>query len=367
MKAAVLREKGGSLEIEDLVKPVPKSQEVLVKVRACGVCHTDLHIMKGEVNFPVPCVLGHEVSGTVESVGPGVEAFQKGQSIVSPFIMPCGTCRFCKQGRDDLCENFFKLNRLKGTLYDGTTRLYRPDGSPVAMYSMGGLAEYAVVPATSVFPLPASLDPEAACTLGCAAFTAYGAVKNQAALQQGESVAVVAAGGVGMNMIQLSKAFGASTIIALDVADEKLQAAREAGATHTINSRNTDPVSEAMKITGNQGVDVAFEALGRPETVTLAYNIVGDGGRVVVVGIAPQNQSAQIEITRLVRRGIKITGSFGARTRRDMPEVIKLAVEGKINLRKNVTRRYHLEEAGQAYAALARGEVTGRAIVTMGS
>jgi succinate semialdehyde reductase (NADPH) len=365
MKAAVLKEKGRPLEIEDIKKPVPKNREVLVKVTACGVCHTDLHVMKGEVNFPTPCVLGHEISGTIESVGPEVEGFKKGESVVSPFIMPCGTCRFCLAGRDDLCENFFNLNRLRGTLYDGETRLFRQDGSPLWMYSMGGLAEYAVVPATSVFRLPASLDPEAACTLGCAVFTAYGAVKNQADLQRGESVAVVAVGGVGMNMIQLSKAFGAATIIAVDVADNKLQAAMDAGATHVINSLKTDPVIELMRLTEKKGVDVAFEALGRPATVTQAFNLVGDGGRVVVVGIAPQNQAAQVEITRLVRRGIRLIGSYGARTRRDMPEVIKLAEQGKLNVQRAVTRRYPLEQAGDAYSALDRGEVVGRAIITM--
>jgi S-(hydroxymethyl)glutathione dehydrogenase/alcohol dehydrogenase len=365
MKAVVLKEKGGNLEVEEIRKPVPKNREVLVKVTACGVCHTDLHVMKGEVNFPMPCVLGHEISGIIESVGPDVVGIRTGESVVSPFIMPCGTCRFCAVGRDDLCENFFRLNRLRGTLYDGETRLFRDDGTPLWMYSMGGLAEYAVIPATSVFRLPASLDSEAACTLGCAVFTAYGAVKNQAGLEKGESVAVVAVGGVGMNMIQLSKAFGAKTIIAVDVADGKLEAAKAAGATHVVNSSNADPVKEVMRLTDNQGVDVSFEALGRPATVTQAFNLVADGGRVVVVGIAPQNQAAQVEITRLVRRGIRLIGSYGARTRRDMPEIISLAEQGRLDVRRTVTRRYRLEEAGEAYSALNRGEIIGRAIITM--
>lgn len=365
MKAAVLREKGGSLIIEDIAKPVPRNREVLVRVTACGVCHTDLHVMKGEVNFPTPCVLGHEISGIIESVGPEVTGLKLGESVVSPFIMPCGNCRFCLAGRDDLCENFFNQNRLRGTLYDGETRLFRQDGTPLWMYSMGGLAEYAVVPATSVFGLPASLDAEAACTLGCAVFTAYGAVKNQAALQKGETVAVVATGGVGMNMVQLAKVFGAEMIIGIDIADSKLQTATTAGATHTINSLKTNAVNEVMKLTNNRGVDVAFEALGRPATVTQAFNLVADGGRVVVVGIAPQNQAAQVEITRLVRRGIRLIGSYGARTRRDMPEIVSLAERGRLDVKKTVTRRYRLEEAGEAYSALDRGEVVGRSIVTM--
>src|SRR5215204_3138440 len=154
MRAAVLHAAGGSMTIEQVPVPKPRAGEVLVKVAACGVCHTDLHVIKGEVAFPMPCVLGHEISGTVEALGPNVQGPQPGTRVVAAFIMPCGACRFCAQGRDDLCETFFALNRLKGTLYDGETRLARGDGSPLWMYSMAGLAEYAVVPATDAFELP---------------------------------------------------------------------------------------------------------------------------------------------------------------------------------------------------------------------
>ncbi len=151
MKAAVWRGDSPALTIEELEKPTPLRGEVLVEVAACGVCHTDLHVLKSEVAFPAPAVLGHEVSGTVAAVGPDVDSVAVGDRVVCSFIMPCGTCRHCVRGYEDLCETFFAYNRLKGTLYDGTTRLARKDGSPVWMYSMGGLAEYCVVPATDVF------------------------------------------------------------------------------------------------------------------------------------------------------------------------------------------------------------------------
>jgi D-arabinose 1-dehydrogenase-like Zn-dependent alcohol dehydrogenase len=154
MLAAVLDTIGATMSIEELARPRPKAGEVLVAVAACGVCHTDLHVMKGEVAFPAPCVLGHEVSGTVAELGPAVAGLTIGQRVACSFIMPCGTCRHCVRGREDVCEKFFAYNRLAGTLYDGTSRLARPDGSPIAMYSMGGLAQFAVVPATAVFPLP---------------------------------------------------------------------------------------------------------------------------------------------------------------------------------------------------------------------
>src|SRR2546422_294165 len=145
MKAAVLSQVGGRLTLEEIPRPSPKASEVLIKVAACGVCHTDLHVIKGEVAFPMPCVLGHEISGTVAELGSGVAGLALGERVVCSFIIPCGSCDYCERGRDDLCETFFAYNRLKGTLYDGETRLYASDGSPIWMYSMGGLAEYAVV------------------------------------------------------------------------------------------------------------------------------------------------------------------------------------------------------------------------------
>ena len=365
MKAAVLRAAGSPLTIEEIPRPEPRASEVLVRVRACGVCHTDLHVMKGEVAFPMPCVLGHEISGSIAALGPGVAGFSLGQRVVCSFVMPCGSCYYCARGRDDLCETFFAQNRLKGTLYDGETRLRDSGGSPIWMYSMGGLAEYAVVPATDVFLLPDELPFEESSVLGCAMFTAYGAIRNGAELRGGESVAVVATGGVGSNIIQIARAFGASPIIAIDIRDDKLAATRELGATHAIDGRSGDIVERVRAITGGRGVDVAFEALGRAETFVQALSIVRDGGRAVIVGIAPAGVTAPIEITRIVRRGIRIIGSYGARTRTDLPEVIKLARHGAIDVARSVTRRYPLDRVAEAYAALNAGEIIGRAIIVV--
>lgn len=356
---------GAPLTVVDIPRPSPRDGEVLVKVSACGVCHTDLHVIKGEVAFPMPCVLGHEVSGTVAELGSGVAGLAIGEPVVCSFIIPCGSCYYCERGRDDLCETFFAYNRLKGMLYDGETRLYAPDGSPIWMYSMGGLAEYAVVPVADVFPLPDALPLAESAILGCAIFTAYGAARNGADLQRGESVAIVATGGVGSNLIQIARAFGAWPIIAIDVRDDKLAAASDLGATHTINGKTEDVVQRVREITDGRGVDVAFEALGRPETFVQATSIVRDGGRAVMVGIAPTGVTAPIEITRLVRRGIRIIGSYGARTRVDLPAVIALARAGAIDVSRSITRRYPLGQVADAYAALNAGEIIGRAIVIM--
>jgi succinate semialdehyde reductase (NADPH) len=366
MLAAVLPAAGMPLEMERIPVPRPRRGEILVKVAACGVCHTDLHVIKGEVAFPTPAVLGHEISGTVVELGEGVTGPATGSRVIGTFIMPCGSCPACMRGRDDICEPFFSFNRLRGTLYDGETRLFRPDGSPLAMYSMGGLAEYAVVPATAIFELPASVALEEAAVLGCAALTAYGAVTHGADLRAGERVAVVATGGVGSLIVQFARAYGAQQVIAVDVNADKLAAVRALGATETIDASQEDAVARVLELTGG-GVDVAFEALGREQTFLQALDMLADSGRLVAVGITPVGVRTPIDITRIVRRCLHITGSYGGRPRSDMPRLLQMIDRGILRPHESVSRRFALEEAPEAYATLDRGEIVGRAVVVMPS
>ena len=364
MKAAILNDINQPMTVEDLPTPSPRAGEVLLRIAATGVCHTDLHVMKGEVAFPTPCVLGHETSGTVEAIGDGVTNVAVGDRVVCSFIMPCGSCAYCRRGRDDMCETFFAYNRLKGQLYDGTTRLARPDGYPVWMYSMGALAEYAVTPASSVFRLPDGLSLQESAIIGCSVFTAFGAIRNQAELHMGESAAVFAVGGVGTNVVQIAAAVGASPLIAVDLDDDKLELARSFGATHTVNAGKEDAAERIREITGGQGVDAAFEALGRPQTVQQAFQSVADGGRVVMIGIASAGETVPLEITRIVRRGIRIMGSYGARAGTDMTQILNLVERGVVDVSpKIITRRYGIEQVNDAYDALGRGEVVGRALI----
>jgi S-(hydroxymethyl)glutathione dehydrogenase/alcohol dehydrogenase len=364
MLAAVLPAPGEPLQIEEIPVPRPRRGELLVKVAACGVCHTDLHVLKGEVAFPTPAVLGHEIAGTVVELGESVEGFEPGDRMVGSFIMPCGTCPACLAARDDLCGPFFAFNRLRGTLYDGETRLARADGSPLAMYSMGGLAEYSVLPATGAFSLPTALPFEESAVLGCAALTAFGAVRHGAELRLGERVVVVGTGGVGSLVVQFARAYGALQVVAVDVSAPKLEAARDLGATDLVDASLGDPVEQVLAATGG-GADATFEVLGRPETFVQALGMLRDGGRLVAVGIAPVGDVASVEITRLVRRGLRIVGSYGGRPRTDMPRLLSLVEQGVLRPADAVTRRFALEQADEAYRALDAREIVGRAIVRM--
>lgn len=365
MRAVIWDGPGTPMTVEEVPVPRPGAGEALVRVAATGVCHTDLHVIKGEVAFPAPGVLGHEISGHVEALGAGVEGLAIGDRVVGAFIMPCGTCRQCEAGRDDMCEPFFVQNRLQGNLFDGTSRLTRADGSRLSMYSMAGLAEYAVVPVTGLTHLPEGLPLEESAVLGCAAFTAYGALARADGDLSGRSVAVVAVGGVGSSIIQFARHLGADPIIAVDVDDAKLEAARSLGATCTVNSTTTDVREAVLEATEGAGAELVLEVLGRPETVELGFSLLRDGGQLVVVGIAAGTATAAIPITAMVRRGLTITGSYGARTRRDLPEVVRLAEEGAFDVQRAVTRRFTLDQAPEAYALLDAGQIQGRSIIVM--
>jgi succinate semialdehyde reductase (NADPH) len=365
MRAAVVRERSGPFRVEQLRDPTPGAGEVLVDVAACGVCHTDLHIHDGSVPFPLPCVLGHEISGTVRALGAGVNDLRVGQRVAGAFIMPCGSCAMCIAGREELCEPFFAHNRLNGTLYDGRTRLFDGDGEPVWMYSMGGLSELAVSPERGLAGLPDELDLVDSAIFGCALMTAYGAVAQVGRLQPGESVAVFGAGGVGGSIVQLARALGAGRILSIDLDDAKLALARSLGATDTINATTDDPVAAVREMTEGAGVDLACEAIGRPQTFRQATEAVADGGRCVMVGIAPVGITAEIEITRLVRRKLQVLGSFGGRPRHDLPALMELAVNGQLQLDNAIGERFSLDQTDEAYRRLARGEIAGRAVIQM--
>lgn len=362
MRAAILRSPGKPLEIAEIQDPRPRRGEVLVRVRSAGVCHTDLHVIRGDIPFPTPAVLGHEVAGVVEEVGDGVEDLRPGDRVVGAFIMPCGRCFYCRMGREDLCESFYKLNRLQGLYYDGDTRLRDRAGNKIYMYSMAAHAELSVIPETAVFKLPANLSLEASAVIGCAMMTAYGACKN-ALLRPSETVAVFGIGGVGSSVVQIASRVFRARVIAVDVVEAKLEHARSLGAEHVVNPLREDPVKRILELTEGRGVDASFEAVGTPATVEQAIRCVRAGGRAVVIGLSTREAVASFQINYLVRRGIHVIGSYGARPGADVPEILDLTSRGVIDVESIAVQRFKLEEINEALAKLERGEIRGRALV----
>jgi succinate semialdehyde reductase (NADPH) len=365
MRAAVVRQPSGPFVVEHVRDPEPATGEILVRVAACGVCHTDLHVQDGSVTFPFPCVLGHEVSGIVAGIGPGVHDLAVGDRVACGFIMPCGACRSCRAGREELCEPFFSHNRLNGTLYDGSTRLFDAAGEPLAMYSMAGLGELAVMPQLAAARLPDELALVDSAIFGCAMLTAFGAARHVADLRPGETIAIVGAGGIGLSLVQVALALGVERVIAVDLAADKLEAARRAGATDAVDGSAGDPVTAVRALTDGRGADVVFEAIGLPSTFRQATEMVADGGRCVMIGLAPVGRVGEVEITRLVRRKLRLLGSFGGRPRTDLTELMQMAVDGRLDLASAISRRFSLEDTDAAYGMLGRGEIVGRAIIEM--
>lgn len=353
MKAAVLYKYNEPLKIEDNVKiDSPKTGEVKIKIVATGLCHSDVNVFEGKTPVPPPVVAGHEIAGIVEEIGPGVTRVKPGDRVVSAFIHPCGKCRMCASGHENLCETFSQV-RLKGVMMDGTTRL-SIDGQPVRTFLGGGFAEYAIVGENALTVVPQDMDLEKVAVLGCAGLTGYGAV-NSAKIEPGETVAVIGVGGVGLSVIQLLKASGAGRVIAVGTRKWKLEKAMELGATDVVNSKETD-AANAIKSLTNGGADVVIEAGGNEETIRIAMESVRIGGRVVLIGLPPVNAMIPFRVASIVRGGITIIGNYGGRPRVDMPRLLELIRLGKFDPTKLVTGKFKLEEINEAVKLLNQGE-----------
>ncbi|MEM0468196.1 MAG: alcohol dehydrogenase catalytic domain-containing protein [Pyrobaculum sp.] len=331
MRAVVFKAPGQPLELAEVPVPTLKEGEVLVRVAATGVCHTDLHILDGEfLTPPEGFILGHEVSGWVEELGPGCE-LTRGTPVVVSWIVPCGKCRWCIRGRENYCPH--AISKMPGLL--GLD---------------GGHAEFMAVPETAVFPIPPGVDVYTAAAVACAYGTAYRALK-EANVGPGVSIVVVGAGGVGLAAVELANALGAYPIVAIDIRDAALARAKEMGATHVLDARDPGLTTKIREIT-QLGADVVYETKPNPD-LSIALEVVRRGGVVVVTGLGLGG--VQIPTAHLVMNGIKIIGSLGYRPRSDIPELLALAAAGKINPAKLISHRYRPEEINQAYSNLRRG------------
>lgn len=331
MKAAVFYGAHQPLKVEEYPDPRPGPGEVLVRVAACGVCHTDLHYLDhGVPTFKKPpLILGHEASGTVEAVGEGVSEFKAGDRVLLPAVLSCGRCFFCRTGRENICQSMVMV----GNHVDGA------------------YAEYISAPAKDLFRLPEEIPLEEGSIIADAITTPYHAVKNRARVKPGDTVVVLGCGGVGLNVVQVAAAVG-GVVIAVDILDQKLEWARRLGAAETINAQAEDVPRKVRQLTGG-GADIAIEAIGKPATMEQAFASLRTGGRLVIVGYSDQNMA--LNAARTMFREMEVVGSLGCRPV-DYPKVIELARLGKIKVAPLVTARFPLEGINEAFDLLRRGE-----------
>ncbi|MEM2227390.1 MAG: zinc-binding dehydrogenase [Candidatus Bathyarchaeia archaeon] len=350
MQAAVFT--GKEVEVWDELKiDELKAGEVLIKVISSGICHTDVNVIKGRVFVPTPVILGHEVYGVVENIGEGVTRVKPGDYVVAAFIYPCGKCKQCLSGFENLCENSIKA-RAKGVMLDGTTRIKK--NNKEIYVRNGGWAQYMVAPTENcVVPLPPELRIYEIPILGCAFFTSYGAIFNTAKVTAMDRVAIFGVGGVGLPTIKFASIANAAEIIAIDIVEQKLQKAKTMGATLTINSKEEDPIKVIKEVTNGEGVDIAIEAVGNKATIRQAIDSVRVGGKVVLVGMGA---IAEFEVNNVVIRGVKVLGHYGARPRIDIPNIIRLIRKKLIDPKEFVTHKFKLNEVKQAIHVLETGE-----------
>ena len=359
--AAVLYDVNKPYSVEAVELDPPKRGEVLIKVGAAGVCRSDLHFQKGEATIALPAVLGHEGSGTVQSVGEGVTMVKPGDRVILSFVPNCGHCASCESGQPHLCDEHA---RTTGKLFDNTSRLHTQSGQDCAqMGKVGCFAEYSVVPEQGCIPAPASLDFPEMALIGCSVTTGVGAAVFNARVHPGSSVAVIGCGGVGLNVIQGARIAGATTIIAVDVKDSALAFAKKFGATHTVNARTENAVARVQALTGG-GVHYAFEAYGAGATTKLAVDILRKRGTAVIVGISPNGDTAALEPVVLTRGEKTITGCYygSAHPRQDMPRIAAWAESGRLDVAGLVTRRYALADINRAYEDIDT-DLVGRGVI----
>jgi S-(hydroxymethyl)glutathione dehydrogenase/alcohol dehydrogenase len=351
MKAAIFHGAHQALTVEDVDIDDPLDDEVLVRVVASGVCHSDLHFVDGFYEFPAPAILGHEAAGIVEKVGPNVNEFKPGDHVIACLSVFCGHCDYCLTGKTNLCSA--RPVRAK----DVPARL-NWQGQPVAQFAnLSAYAEKMLVHRNAIVKVRDDMPFEGAALIGCGVTTGVGAALNTARVEPGSMVAVFGCGGVGLSAIQGARIAGARMIIAVDVHDHKLETAYELGATHTINAKTKDPVKEILELTGG-GVDYSFEAIGLKTAAEQCFESLRAGGTATIIGMIPVGQKIELEGSVFLREK-KIQGSsMGSnRFKVDMPKYVDFYMQGRLKLDEMITRRLKLEDVNEAFRAMKAGEV----------
>ncbi len=355
MKAAVLYEVNTPLKIEELTLDEPQANEVLVKIQAVGLCHSDLHFMKGEMPQPLPFVPGHEGAGVVEKVGPGVTTLKPGDHVITMVTFNCGKCHYCYKGQPAWCVENLPI-QMMATLPYGGIRLHKGDQAIHHLFGLACYAEKVVVHERSAVKIRDDAPLEVACLLGCGTSTGISTVLNTAGVKAGESIAIFGCGGVGLSAVMGAKLAGAK-IIAVDVLDSKLKMAKELGADHVINATKDDPQAKIMEILGG-GANYAIECIGNVDVMLKAFGSIRARGLFVVTGMAPITAMLNIAPFEFFL-GKSITGSVQGDIipQIDIPRYVDLYMEGKLPIDKLITKSYSLDQINKAFEDLQNGKL----------
>lgn len=357
VKGVIARSKGAEVELVDVVVPDPGPNDVIVRVQACGVCHTDLAYRDGGINDEYPFLLGHEAAGIVETVGDRVTHVAEGDYVVLNWRAVCGECRACKRGQPQYCFATHNASQ-KMTLSDGT------ELTPAL--GIGAFIDKTLVHEGQCTKVDPAADPAVAGLLGCGVMAGIGAAVNTGQVSRGQSVAVIGCGGVGVAAVVGARLAGASTIIAVDIDDTKLDWARDFGATHAVNSTSTDPVAAIQELTGGFGADVVIDAVGRPETYEQAFYARDLAGTVVLVGVPTPEMRLELPLLDFFGRGGSLKSSWygDCLPERDFPMLVDLHLQGRLPLEKFVSERIGIDAVEAAFDAMKSGSVL-RSVVTM--
>ena len=356
VNGVVAAAKGEPVKLVPILVPDPGPGEALIRVKACGVCHTDLHYREGAINDDFPFLLGHEASGTVESVGDGVTNVASGDFVIIAWRAPCGACRSCLRGTPWYCFSSRNASQPM-TLADGTPL------SPAL--GIGAFAELTLVDAGQAVKVSPDASPEAAGLVGCGIMAGIGAAMHTGNVSRGDSVAVFGCGGVGNAAIVGARLAGAHTSIGVDLDDRKLAWAKEFGATHAINATSTDPVEEIRKLTGGNGVNVAIEAVGSPVTYEQAFYARDHAGTVVLVGVPSPDMKIELPLLEVFGRGGSLKSSWygDCLPSRDFPMLIDLYLQGRLDLDRFVSETIGIGDVEEAFHKMERGEVLRSVVV----
>ena len=360
MKAAVLNEIPGDLEISEVGIDKPGPREVLIQTAAAGLCYSDLHFMEGSYPYMTPVVLGHESAGVVEAVGSDVSYVQPGDHVITCLSVFCGHCSYCIEGRLSLCSNK-DLECNRGP--DETPRL-TIDGAPAWQFlNLSSFAEQMLVHEHAIVKIREDMPLDRASLIGCGVMTGVGAVFRTARVEPGETVAVFGAGGIGLAAVQAARIAGAGRIIAVDMLDNKLEVARQMGATDTVNAADTDAVATIHEMTGG-GVHKSFEAVGLKQTAEQAFQSLRNGGTATVIGMIPIGTNVELHgLDFLFEKKIQGCSMGSNQFRTDMPRLVDMYLDGRLMLDEMVSARISLEEINEGFEAMKAGSVT-RSVIT---